>query len=190
MVTESDHFCFLALFSGIFSLNRVSRYAESYFKPCFWDFDWRNDEKSVIKVDYFNYFKGSPPFWFFVKNSIFLPIIWFFMFSCSFLVRTSWSLSHVITEKSGPELALESTLRRNFENFWLFYVIFSGPIIYQIDRLLMAILNKRIKRNFDHDIGVPESSLYPQLSTSGKNVPKNFLWIPVGLKILQNKDLG
>ena len=133
--------------------------------------------------------RDPPPFWFLFEILFFLPWILFSLFKWSFLVRTSWSLSHVITEKSGPELALESTLRRNFENFWLFYVIFSGPIIYQIDRLLMAILNKCIKRISDHHIRAPESSLYPHLSTSGKNVPKNFLWIPVGLKILQNKDL-
>jgi hypothetical protein len=74
-------------------------------------------------------------------------------------------------EKSGPELALESTLRKNFE----FFVILWGTIIYQNDPLVMLILKKHIRKIFDHHIREPESSLYPQFDTSGKKVPKKFL---------------
>ena len=67
-------------------------------------------------------------------------------------------------EKSGPELELESTLRKNFE----FFVILWGTIIYQNDPLVMLILKKHIRKISDNHIRAPERSLYPQFDTSGK----------------------
>jgi len=61
------------------------------------------------------------------------------------MVPTSWSLNHVITEKSGSELALESTLRKNFENFRLFKVVERERLIAQNDPLAM-LLPKIYKR--------------------------------------------
>ena len=66
-------------------------------------------------------------------------------------------------EKSGSELALESTLRKNFENFRLLKVVEWGRLIAQNDPLAMLIpkIYKRI--NLDSHIMAPESSKVPNL---------------------------
>jgi hypothetical protein len=66
-------------------------------------------------------------------------------------------------EKSGSELALESTLRKNFENFWLLKVVEWGRIIAQNDPLATLLLKKYKRNNFDSHIMAPESSKVPKL---------------------------
>jgi hypothetical protein len=49
-------------------------------------------------------------------------------------------------EKSGSELALESTLRKNFENFRLLKVVEWGGIIAQNDPQAMLIPKKHERK--------------------------------------------
>jgi hypothetical protein len=67
----------------------------------------------------------------------------------------------VIIEKSGFEFALESTLRKKFENYRLLKVVEWGQIIAQNDPLAMLVpkIYKRI--NLDSHIMEPESSRDP-----------------------------
>ena len=80
-------------------------------------------------------------------------------------------------EKSGSELALESTLRKNYENFRLLKVVQWGRLIAQNDPLVMLIpkIYKRI--SLDSRTMAQESSKVPKsghfFSKQGKNFSRN-----------------
>ena len=76
-----------------------------------------------LVLEPFARFKGSPPVLIF--DGLFI-ISWRFLIVLILLIIFGpyiMSLSHVIMEKSGSELALESTLRKNYENFRLLKVV-------------------------------------------------------------------
>ena len=66
-------------------------------------------------------------------------------------------------EKSGSELALQSTLRKNFENFRLLKVVEWGGIIAQNDPQAMLIPKKHERKKLGSHIVAPESIKVPKL---------------------------
>ena len=80
-------------------------------------------------------------------------------------------------EKSGSELALESTLGKKFVNFRLLKVVELGRIIAQNDPLVMLIPKIYERIILDSHMTVPESSEVPKsghlFSKKGKFFSRN-----------------
>ena len=66
-------------------------------------------------------------------------------------------------EKSGSELALQSTLRKNFENFRLLKVVEWGGIIEKNDPQAILTPKKHERKNLGSHIVAPESTKVPKL---------------------------
>ena len=93
-------------------------------------------------------------------------------------------------EKSGSELALQSTLRKNFENFRLLKVVEWGGIIAQNDPQAMLIPKKHERKKFDSHIMAPESSKVPKLGPFFSKQGKFFSGNRIGKKLLDFLDEG